>query len=1430
MGRGGGLRAVVVLGLLGAMVTGLAGQVANPVFAPGDGSPLPAQVSLTCATADAVIRYTRDGLPPGPGSSLYTAPLDLDRFTVIRAQAYKDGFEPSEVVSAGYYPPQPDHGFTSRHAATNESSAVARVVMEVGFATPPACFAVEEHIPFPLVPSSVDEGGAWIAEERVIRWGPFRDRSGVVLSYQVSGGAGTFALRGTVSVDGARRFEPLDLHVTLADDSSGNPVVTIPDRVAQPILSPAWGTNLPIEVSITCDTTNAVIHYTLDGSVPGPGSSAYAGPIRLEQPGVVRARGFREGWEPSVVVSSFYGVALPAPDLAVAYLVESNAPAVARVTMSLTPQPGQQCATVEALLPRGLQLSGISAAGVLAADGSTIRWGPFVGESIPTLSFEASGPSGLGRVTTRWSVDGRTGWDLVGTNWVWGAGDESTVPEPPVAVITPVLTPSASSDLPVQVAIACAELGAEIRYTLDGTVPSASSSLYGDPLPVTNPAVIRARAFKAGLVPSDTVSGEYRQAIVPATANMERSITGNGTFRPLVTVSVSPGPGVESYTVTETLPDGLTPSDVGQGGEWNPGSRTVRWGPFAGGARSLTYGVSGPTADYELTGTGSCDGYLVAISGQSLAVVDLSTMPSISPVVIEPVPGGIFPVLVTLTTATEGAVIHYTIDGSAPSAASPVYTGPFRLETVAWVKAVAMKDWMAPVPSTDLLFGVESLPGADGAMLRRTVTGMGNDLRQVTLDARPIAVVGCYTVEEVLPAGLTPTRLASGGVYHATSRTIRWGPFVDHQPRRLHYTLTGPDGVYELAGFGSFNGFTFDTSGDRTAILNDRPFIVHGLISEGAGDPALFEVRAQPPVGALCYTVEEFLPSGMVPSRISHEGVWSSGGHAIKWGPFQDDVGRAFRFELDPAAIGALFRCRISVDGSSREIVQELRPPNILDYRTNLTLSVSPQNCQATIPDVTRDVRAEDNATGADALVIWQDPPEGTAVGPGLVRLEAFVMDASENITVCTTLVSVVDQSLPVLTLQPTNVTVLPRESARFEVAAQSCSPVNFSWYLNGATLLEGTGPVLTITNVSYGHEGLYSVVLANGFGAVTSAPARLTVMDVVPPVIQCPGSMRFYSGTPEGLRVDYAIVATDDRGFVEVASVPPSGSAFPVGTTVVRAIATDPSGNSSACTFEVTVLLRQTADRWVNQDIPDNSVTGLTSELFLDSAIANIARVTVSLTITNGWNGDLFASLTHGSGRAVLLNRVGRTAGSEFGYSDSGFADVTLADDAPMGDIHVYRVVVGGDPWPPRGGPLTGAWAPDGRVSDPALVTEVDERSALLATFHGLPASGRWRLFLQDVGPKDTSTLVRWSLVVEGTLEALPPPEFNRLGEVSFGPSGVGMTYQGLAGRSYVFQRSTDLTDWVDVQTQIAPPSGVVHFNDPHPPPGQAYYRTRSP
>jgi hypothetical protein len=83
-----------------------------------------------------------------------------------------------------------------------------------------------------------------------------------------------------------------------------------------------------------------------------------------------------------------------------------------------------------------------------------------------------------------------------------------------------------------------------------------------------------------------------------------------------------------------------------------------------------------------------------------------------------------------------------------------------------------------------------------------------------------------------------------------------------------------------------------------------------------------------------------------------------------------------------------------------------------------------------------------------------------------------------------------------------------------------------------------------------------------------------VTVTETEPPQITCPADV-FATALPGegGAVVEFDMpTATDNCSEVALSCDPPSGSMFPVGTTVVTCTARDVAGNTSTCAFNVTV------------------------------------------------------------------------------------------------------------------------------------------------------------------------------------------------------------------------------------------------------------------
>lgn len=102
--------------------------VSTPVFNLASGIYLPSQeLSITCQTSGATIRYTLDGSNPDQNAMLYIAPIVLDSTQTIRAVAYKEGWNQSAIAVVAYeiYHPAPADLIYLSYISSNPDSIYA---------------------------------------------------------------------------------------------------------------------------------------------------------------------------------------------------------------------------------------------------------------------------------------------------------------------------------------------------------------------------------------------------------------------------------------------------------------------------------------------------------------------------------------------------------------------------------------------------------------------------------------------------------------------------------------------------------------------------------------------------------------------------------------------------------------------------------------------------------------------------------------------------------------------------------------------------------------------------------------------------------------------------------------------------------------------------------------------------------------------------------------------------------------------------------------------------------------------------------------------------------------------------------------------------------------------------------------------------------
>jgi hypothetical protein len=325
----------------------------------------------------------------------------------------------------------------------------------------------------------------------------------------------------------------------------------------------------------------------------------------------------------------------------------------------------------------------------------------------------------------------------------YASGTVSVLKNITVPAATPVLSPPGGTfGSPVQVTITDSSSGATVYYTTDGTTPTHSSTRYTAPIMVTTSKTIKAIATAPGFVTSAVASGTYtiaQQQVAPPVFS-----PAGGTYVGPQTVTLSdPTPGAAihyttdgstpttaspvysgplSVTTTTTIKamaaaSGMANSSVASatytimqqvatptlspGGGTYVGSATVTLSDATPGA-TIHYTTDGstPTTSSAVYGgaltvtTTTTIKAMAAASGMANSGVASATYTITLPAAAAPTfsPSGgnyLLPLFVSISDASPGATIYYTTDGSMPTTASNIYTGPILVVTTTTINAIA---------------------------------------------------------------------------------------------------------------------------------------------------------------------------------------------------------------------------------------------------------------------------------------------------------------------------------------------------------------------------------------------------------------------------------------------------------------------------------------------------------------------------------------------------------------------------------------------------------------------------------------------------------------------------------------------------------------------------------------------------------------------
>lgn len=231
-------------------------------------------------------------------------------------------------------------------------------------------------------------------------------------------------------------------------------------------------------------------------------------------------------------------------------------------------------------------------------------------------------------------------------------------------VATPRFSPAAGG-VPsgTTVTITCSTDGATIHYTTDGTAPTASSPTYSSPIAITADTTIKAIAVKTGMDNSSVATANYT-IVLPKVANPTFTPSAGEVLSGTTVAINCTTDGAEiHYTTDGTVPTADSPvysTAIEITAATTIKAIAIKEDYRDSDVATAAYTIGQPTAEAPT---------FVPNGGE---VNKGST--------------------VTLSTTTPGGVIHYTTNGSTPTASSPVYENPIAINANTTIKAITIAD------------------------------------------------------------------------------------------------------------------------------------------------------------------------------------------------------------------------------------------------------------------------------------------------------------------------------------------------------------------------------------------------------------------------------------------------------------------------------------------------------------------------------------------------------------------------------------------------------------------------------------------------------------------------------------------------------------------------------------------------------------------
>jgi hypothetical protein len=363
--------------------------------------------------------------------------------------------------------------------------------------------------------------------------------------------------------------------------SSNSLTETINEQTAAtPIFSPAQGTYTSVQsVTITDSTTGAAIYYTTNGTTPTASSTKYIGAISVSATETIEAIAIAPGFANSIVSTATYTINL-----------------AAAATPVISPTAGTYSATQSVTITD-------------STAGATIYY--TINGTTPTASSTLySGAISVSATETVEAIAVASGFS--------NSAVASAIYTISLPAATPVISPAAGTYTSTQsVTITDATAGSTIYYTINGTTPNASSTVYSGAIAVSSTETIEAIAVASGFANSAVATATYTINLAAAATPVISPAAGTFTSTQSVTITDSTAGAVIYYTTNGTTP--TASSTLYTGAISVSSTETIEAIAIAGGFSNSAVA----TADYIVVIT--APGYTLSANPSSLTIKSGST-------------------------------------------------------------------------------------------------------------------------------------------------------------------------------------------------------------------------------------------------------------------------------------------------------------------------------------------------------------------------------------------------------------------------------------------------------------------------------------------------------------------------------------------------------------------------------------------------------------------------------------------------------------------------------------------------------------------------------------------------------------------------------------------------------------------------------------